>query len=138
MSKRLFNSEQIEDLLRNPNVDNCSAKSIRYKQDFKVWAVKQYEEAGWSPKKIFAEAGFDLCLIGSRTPEWRIDRWANLKRNKGYESLTVDGRGKSTGGGRPKTKWSSDAERIKYLETKVAYLQAENDFLIKLRSGKTE
>jgi hypothetical protein len=138
MSKRFFSPEQICDLLRNPNVAKCSSKSIGYKRNFKVWAVNQYEEAGWSPKEIFTQAGFDLNVIGCRTPEWRMERWVNLKRNKGYEGLTIESRGKSKGGGRPKSKWNSDAERIRYLEAKVAYLQAENDFLIKLRSGKAE
>jgi hypothetical protein len=40
------------------------------------------------------------------------------------------------GGGRPKTKNLSDKEKIEYLETKVAYLKAENDFLAKLRAQR--
>ncbi len=45
---------------------------------------------------------------------------------------------------RGKNRWESkveeltDANKIKYLEAKVAYLKAENDFLAKLRAKRAE
>jgi len=47
--------------------------------------------------------------------------------------LETDGRKGNNPKGRPKTNWQNDKEKIKYLETKIAYLKAENDFLAKLR-----
>jgi hypothetical protein len=46
-------------------------------------------------------------------------------------------RGRGRGGGRPRVK-GTDADKIKWLEAKVAYLKAENDFLVKLRAKRSE
>ncbi len=46
-------------------------------------------------------------------------------------------RGKGSSG-RPRTKNLSDTDKIKRLETQVAYLKAENDFLAKLRAKRAE
>jgi hypothetical protein len=140
MSKRLFSPEQIADLLRNPNVAKCSSKSISYKQEFKIWAIKQYDNGGLSAKDIFSQAGFDILMFKHDELSGILRRWRRLKRIKGDSAFEQDGRGKSVGNGqgRPKTKWNSDALQIEYLKAKVAYLQAENDFLARLRSGKTE
>ena len=59
MSKRIFNEDQIRELLANPNVSRCSDKSITYSKTFKVLAVKKYYEGGYSPNVIFKEAGFN-------------------------------------------------------------------------------
>ena len=140
MNKRLLSAEQINNLLKNPNVIKCSPKSIGYSPQFKDWAVKQYEERGWSCAKIFTEAGFDLRIIGESTPKNRLKSWRRLKKLKGFEALATDGRGKckGCGKGRPRMKGLTDAEKFERLEATVAYLKAENDFLIKLRGGKTE
>jgi hypothetical protein len=87
-----------------------------------------------SAKEIFKEAGFDWNVLGKDTPRYRIRDWRKVFRIKGIEGLSVEARGK--GGGRPKTKWSSDKEKIKDLEIQISYLKAENDFLAKLRAGK--
>lgn len=48
-------------------------------------------------------------------------------------------RGKHSKGGRPKIpKFKDEKEKIKYLELQVAYLKAENDFLVKLRAQKNK
>jgi len=140
MSKRNLTQEQISNLLKNPNVIKCSRSSIGYSPKFKEWAVKQYEKMGWPSPEIFKEAGFDLQVIGQDTPKDRIKEWRRIKKIKGFEGLANDGRGKCKGfnKGRPRMKGMTDAERIKRLEATVAYLKAENDFLIKLRGGKTE
>ena len=132
MSKRIFNEEQIKELLQNPNVETCSDKSILYHKDFKISAVKRYHE-GLSPNEIFREAKFNLNLIGHDAPKDCLKRWKNIFKEKGEEGLKSDGRGQIKGGGRPKTNWENEKEKIKYLETQIAYLKAENDFLAKLR-----
>jgi len=133
MSKRIFTQEQIEEISKNKNIARCSEKSITYHRDFKVVAIKKYDQ-GMSAKEIFKEAGFDLKVLGRDTPRYRIRDWRKTFKTKGIQGLSVEARGK--GGGRPKTKWLSDKEKIKHLETQISYLKAENDFLAKLRAGK--
>jgi transposase len=132
MSKRIFNEEQIKTLLQNPNVERCSEKSISYHKDFKVSAIKKYHE-GLSPNAIFREAEFNLDMIGRETPKSCLRSWRKVFKEKGVQELSVETRGRSHNGGRPKTNWSNEKEKIEYLETEVAYLKAENDFLAKLR-----
>jgi hypothetical protein len=133
MSKRRFTEEQIKELLQNPNVANCSEKSILYHKDFKVAAIKKHLE-GMPPSWIFKEANFNLAVIGHETPKWCMSRWLETFREKGEGGLKEDGRKNSNPRGRPKSiKHLSDKEKLKYLETQVAYLKAENAFLAKLR-----
>src|SRR5665811_2559470 len=47
MSKRIFNEDQIKELLANPNVSRCSEKSITYGKAFKILAIKKYYEEGY-------------------------------------------------------------------------------------------
>lgn len=135
MSKRIFTKEQIEGLLKNTNVSRCSERSITYSKKFKMNAVKLYKE-GLTSTEIFAEAGFDTRIIGRKTPKECLRNWNRIYRTKGLEGLAIETRGR--GGGRPKTKNLTDIEKIKYLEAKVAYLKAENDFLAKLRAKRSE
>jgi len=130
MSKRIFSEEQIKELLQNPNVEKCSDKSITYQKDFKILAVKKYLE-GLSSNEIFRQAEFNLDMIGRKTPKYCLRDWRTIFKTKGLQELLIETRGK--GGGRPKVNWSTEKEKIKYLETKIAYLKAENDFLAKLR-----
>lgn len=132
MSKRFFTAKQLESLLKNPNVDGCSEKSICYQKVFKISAVRDWEN-GLPPQEIFIQAGFDVSVIGTKTPKDCLLRWRKIYKEKGVAGLKTDGRGKSKSGGRPKIKWRNDKEKIKYLQAEVAYLKAENDFLAKLR-----
>jgi len=135
MSKRIYTKEQIERLSENKNIARCSERSITYDCNFKISAVKLYEQ-GLTPTEIFAEAGLDTKIIGRKTPRECLKRWNRLYRAKGNGRLATETRGR--GGGRPKTENLSDADKIKRLEVKVAYLKAENDFLAKLRAKRAE
>lgn len=132
MSKRILNEEQIKELLQNPNVERCSKKSITYQKNFKIKALKECHE-GLPPIAVFKLAGFNLDMIGRETPKNCLKGWRKIFREKGLQELAVETRGRGKGGGRPKTNWSNEKEKIKYLETQIAYLKAENDFLAKLR-----
>ena len=111
-------------------------KQIKYSGEFKIKAVKQYEE-GLTPKEIFLMNGFDLTTVAKNIPKDSLSRWNKTYREHGEQGLAEDGRGKSKGGGRPKKpKFKDDKEKITYLELQVTYLKAENDFLIKLRAQK--
>ena len=136
MSKRRFNMEQVKELLKNKNVARCSEKSISYSKEFKLWAIKQCSENGMPARKIFADSGFDPIIVDSNTPKDCLTNWRRIIRVKGLKGLQVNGQGKKPGFGRQKTKGMTDAEKIKRLEATVAYLKAENDFLVKLRAQR--
>jgi len=136
MSKRRLTADQIIELLKNKNIAKCSSKSITYSKEFKLRAIKQYKEDGYSPKTIFEEAGFDMCLIGKNAPKENIRCWRKIYATKGFAGLSTEARGRSHNGGRPRTRGLTDADRIKRLEIENAYLKEENSFLAKLRAAK--
>jgi transposase-like protein len=133
MSKRIFNEEQIKELLQNKKVARCSEKSISYQKDFKIEAVKRYLDEGAPPNQIFKDAGFNLNIVGRDIPGYCLHSWLKIFRVKGIQELSVETRGRGKGGGRPKTNWSNEKEKIRYLEAENAYLKEENRFLAKLR-----
>ena len=135
MSTRRFTEEQIKMLLENSNVVRCSDKSITYSEQFKIEAIRKYYEEGLSPSQIFMGAGFNLSIIGKKTPKHCFYDWRKIYNAKGGIGLS-ENRGKGRGGGRPKTKGITPEDRIKRLEAENAYLKAENDFLAKLRAKR--
>lgn len=133
MSRRIFDKEQIKELLQNENVAGCSEKSISYRKDFKILAVRKYQDS-WSPLEIFRQARFNLNVIGRDKPKGCLRRWLKVFRQNGETGLKIDGRGQSKAGGRPKGLANlTDEEKLKRLEAEVAYLKEENRFLAKLR-----
>ena len=135
MNKRIFTKEEIDILSSNENISRCSERSITYSKDFKIEAVKLYEQ-GMTPSEIFRQAGLDKNLIGREQPKRCLKRWNKVYRQRGEKELAIENRGRNSTG-RPKTPIDkSDAYKIKRLETEVAYLKAENDFLVKLRAKR--
>jgi hypothetical protein len=130
----MYTQKQIKKLLQNKNVLKCSESSITYCRKFKLKAVKQYFDEGYSPKMIFDEAGFDANIITKDKAKDCLKRWKKIYKNKGENNLLNENRGNN--GGRDKKSFKNDKEKIEYLETKIAYLDAENDFLAKLRGLK--
>ena len=135
MSKRIFTKEEMKELAGNKNVAKCSERSIALSKDFKINAVRLYQQ-GSTPREIFAEAGFNLNTIGREQPKRCLKRWNKIWRAKGESGLAVETRGGPGRGKKPE--YRSDAEKIKWLEAKIAYLKAENDFLAKLRAKRAE
>ena len=138
MSKRILSPEQIDELLKNPNVVRCSEKSITYHDDFKIKSAKQYQDHGSSAAHIFKQAGFNIAIIGRKTPKHCLQLWRKIYAKHGAEGLSGERRGSTRGGsnGKRSLKHLTDQEKIDYLENKVAYLKAENDFLARLRAKK--
>lgn len=137
MSKRIFTKEEIERLLSNPHVANCGERSVTYSQEFKMDALSLYDQ-GLTSTEIFTQAGLSLDLIGKDQPQECLGRWRRIVKKKGIEGLAESRGQNAKGGGRPKIKGVSDADRIEYLETQIAYLKAENAFLAKLRAKRRE
>lgn len=136
MNRRIFSRDEIAELLRNRNVVKCSAKTITYAKGFKIAAIRQYLEEGLTSTEIFKKAGFDLHSIGKDIPKDRIRDWLRVFKADGITGLRLEARGRSRG--RPNGKGLSDTDKIKWLEAKVAYLKAENDYLVKLRAKRSE
>lgn len=129
MNRAIYSEEQIKALLANPNVAKCNGKSVTYRQEFKVRAVKEYYEQGVGPNSIFLKAGFDLNVLGKDKPKNCLKLWRKVYKAKGEQGLSIENRGRM--GGRRKTDKSVD---VKYLQTKIAYLEAENNFLRNLKT----
>ena len=134
MNKRIYTADEIRLISANPNVTKCSSKAISYSKEFKVKAIKAYYEEGQSPNRIFLDAGFDLNVIGRNKPKDCLKEWRNIYKSKGRDGLLKENRGKSGGGGRKSKDFVSN--NVEYLKTKIAYLEAENNFLKNLKTKR--
>jgi len=131
----MFTKDEIKEISKNKNVKKCSSKSITFKKDFKVLAIKQYYEKGYSPKIIFEEAGFNIKIIGMERAKDALLRWRKIYKEKGKEGLLNKTRKDYTK--KSLLEFKDDKEK-EYLKAKIAYLEKENDFLAKLRGLKRE
>jgi transposase len=141
MQKRTYTAEEQEQLRTNPNVVRCTKHMIIYEPDFKRAALRAYYEDGKDARTIFAEAGFPASVVKTLTPKWAITQWRKTY-GPGYEQADMTNkRGKAKKGGRPRTErvdvaQMTDKEKITYYEARVAYQEAENDFLARTQGRK--
>jgi len=135
MNIHVHSSEEINNLNKNPYVLRCTAKSITYTYEFKKRAIEQYNQ-GMGSREIWKRAGFDISKWRKTYVKDCMKDWKNIVKKKGIEGL-IDARGKESTG-RIKTKGLTDSDKIKRLELQVKYLEAENDFLAKLRARRAE
>ncbi len=91
MKRRTFSKTEQEELLRNPNIEKCSDKSITYSTEFKISAVKKYKN-GISPIQIFKQAKIDIDIIGNKNPKKALRRW----KNKSERELLTETKEKNT------------------------------------------
>lgn len=125
--RKILTNEQIKMLSRNKNVSRAGSKSVRYRRDFKMWALGQYNDEGLSAVGIFEAAGFDLNVIGIRKPNKLMHQWNEaFGVKKESEPVHPEVTEKRIRNGRG----------LRTLKAKVAYLEAENRFLARLRAGK--
>ena len=127
-----YSNEEVAQLRQNPNVFSCTERSINYTYEFKKRALELYAE-GIYAREIWKRAGFD-------TSKWRKDYckgtlsdWKDIVKKHGVEGLLKVG-GIQYDRGPTKV----DKDRLKRLELQVKYLEAENDFLAKLRAKRAE
>ncbi|HYF75794.1 MAG TPA: hypothetical protein VD973_01540, partial [Symbiobacteriaceae bacterium] len=78
MSGTLFSPEERVRILQNKNVLRVGEAAITYTPAFKVEAVRANLVEGKPPHLIFVDAGFNLDLIGHRTPEYCLKRWRKV------------------------------------------------------------
>lgn len=132
MSRNHFTEYQINKLEKNPNIIHASDRSISYSPAFKLKAVQEYI-LGKTPSQIFIENGFDLEIIGKQQPKRSLQRWRKTFEQFGEVGFETERRGKASTG-RPTTKDLSAEEKLKKAESRIKYLEAENDFLKKLEA----
>lgn len=138
MGKHKYTEKQRAELQENVYVKRCGAAEISFTKDFKLLAIKQYNEDGMTPREIFIKAGLDLSVIGTHLPNNRLSEWNQIYKAKDHFGFR-EGLGKSERRvSKAKTIDLTDADRIKRLEATVAYLKAENSFLAKLRAMRRE
>lgn len=133
--RTIFSSEQIAKLNQNPCVFDCKERSIHYTYEFKKRALDLYAQ-GIHPDEIWRQAGFDVSIWKKEYCRYTIKDWRRMAKKRGLESLTKQGGVQADGG--YKRARSPEADRVKRLELQVRYLEAENDFLAKLRAKKAE
>lgn len=131
MSDKLFDPEARARILQNRNVLRVSELKITYCPDFKVKAVRANLDEGKPPQVIFVDAGFDLDLIGHKTPYRCLRNWRAIFTERGEEGLRNDQRGrKSTG--RPVERELTVEDQLRRAEARIRYLEKENELLKKL------
>lgn len=127
-----FTNEEIAKLKQNPCVFSCSAKVVNYTYEFKLRALELQDE-GITTKEIWRRASFDTKMWKEGYFACTLRDWRALVKKGGLERLLNPG-GVQFDRGPKKDK----SDQIKRLELQVKYLQAENDFLAKLRAKRAE
>lgn len=114
-----------------PSVEKVTEKRIVYTNKFKESAVKAYK-AGKSPSEIFLNTGLDPHLFSRSYCSKRIIQWT--KSYDKFGSLSEERRGRGATG-RPKGSGAGQSPKTAAeIKTRLAYLEAENDFLKKLHA----
>lgn len=130
-----FSSEQIARLKKNPCVWSVSERSISYTYEFKKRALTLYSQ-GVKPDEIWKQAGFDISMWKKHYCRYTLKDWRRMVKRNGLESL-IRLSGVQADGGYKRARLP-EADRVRRLELKVQYLEAENDFLAKLRAKRAE
>lgn len=131
MNKRKFTEEQKLELQKNPNVKKVTSVGVIYSNDFKRQAIELYEK-GFSAIDIFIQAGFNIETIGKENPSKILSKWRcgiGYKPNQINNQLSI----------KHSIKLNSDKctysdKEIKKILARNKYLEAENDFLKKLKA----
>lgn len=132
LNRTLFTEESMSRIAANPNVQHVSETNITYTAEFKLAAVKAYEE-GLTPAEIYLKAGFDLDLIGHKKPKHSLKRWRDVYAKYGESGLMEERRGKGSTGRRSAGDLSAE-EELKRAKAKIKLLEAQVDFLKKLEA----
>ena len=133
--RTIFSREQIAELKQNPCVFECRERSIHYTYEFKKRALDLYAQ-GVKPCEIWRQAGFDTSIWIKQYCADTIKDWRRMVKKRGMESLTKPSGVQADGG--YKRARSPETDRVRRLELQVRYLEAENDFLAKLRAKRAE
>lgn len=125
MGKNHFTEEQQSELSKNHYILKVSATTITYTKEFKE-KFKEGYRAGRLPSQILIDMGIDPRVLGKKRRDSIVQR---IKIYEHRQDGCDDTRKNNSG--RPSTKELTDAEKVKRLEQKIAYLKQENEFLKK-------
>ena len=128
MSKRHFTKEEIDTLKKNKYVKRVGPKGITYTDEFKLFAITQYEK-GLVSTAIFEKAGFNTAVLGQNRVTGALKRWREAYHNDGVMGLRDRRKGRS---GRPTKRPLSSEQRLKRQEARIKYLEMELEFQKKL------
>ena len=131
MNYNKYTDQEREILLKNPNILKVGDRNITYNNEFKLKAIKKNEE-GVSPIQIFKEAGINVSILGVANPKSCIKKWKKIYKKYGEQGLIKEKRGHGKGEGRPQYKKLTLEDKLKQAKTRIAYLEAENEYLKKL------
>ena len=106
-----FSDYQKRNLLKNPNVEKLTEKSVIFTSDFKKKAVKKYI-TGKRADDIFIEAEIPIHYFQDRYCHSCIKRWKKKFLEHGENSLDLDTRGKAKSPGRPRKPTYEELEEI--------------------------
>lgn len=151
---RVYNDEEINLLLNNSNVERIKNKSqIVYKNDFKLWAVKQkISNPEMTAREIFTLGGFDMNIIDEQTPQKRINTWIKKYKMFGdeyfndnnkfsYKAIIKD---KPISNETNMSDSNSEIDNINNQDVYTFFIENDNDDLIKIvrlkggKHGKTD
>jgi transposase len=114
-----------------PSIEKVSETQVIFTKKFKVSAVKDYK-TGKSPSEIFLDAGLSPNLFLRSYCTKRIIQWTKSFDRHG--SFNEERRGKQATG-RPKGATThKNPKTAAEVKARLAYLEAENDFLKKLHA----
>lgn len=117
-------------LLSNKYVLKITGSQVIFTSKFKIKAVEMNLD-GKTANNIFLELGIDPAYFLPDYPKKSVSRWRRIYLKEGKEGLEIEKRGKNAKG-RPKKIF--DPEDIDSVMARLAYLEAENDFLKKLHA----
>ena len=111
-----FNKELIKNLEQNENVCGVINSKIYYTTEFKEKAILEYE-AGKTARDIFIEAGFNIQEIStvSDYASRIISKWRKAKSTKNNIHY-------------PKKKIKENKTNLQKMQSRLEYLEAENEF----------
>ena len=136
--RTIFTQKEVDEFNQHPCIFHCSQKYIHYTYEFKKRALELYEQ-GVNPKEIWRQAGFEPDRFHKNYTYSTLKDWRVPVKEKGIEGLeNLGGIKYDRGVSYKKESVEVDLDKIKRLELKVKYLEAENDFLAKLRTKRAE
>lgn len=124
-----FSDKDRKSLESNPLVKSVGPNQVQFTTKFKIKALKFHND-GLRPSDIFLKLGVDPNLFLKDYPKKCLARWKKIVEKHGEEGLKEERRG-SGATGRPK---KAELHGEKALRARIAILEAENDFLKKLKA----
>lgn len=117
-------------IAKNPNVEKVTEKHITFTSEFKNKLIEDNKN-GIAPLESFQKAGFDLSIFPKHYLKDAVMKLKLIHQKYGDLAFSESRRGRRATGRKPKHPKKLDE---KQLLNRVAYLEAEVDFLKKLRA----